>query len=236
MFYRLKDSDVTWLYGPLHTAVDWAPPPKPSPDTATRTSALDLSTTHKPILKHRSISQLLTSDLPTSPIFTPTESEDDESVDRTQLYPSEPPSEDASQQRPTLTHTKSDTHITRWGPSRLLRKDSPPRIDPPVGLHGVASSGEGGYSSTILHALSSSSTSNSDSFPATSNHSKKKHISFNTFVEQCIAIEKPKKSSVDGDNDDEDDISGSSGTAQQSQYGSKNVWGYDDGCVSIHLV
>jgi hypothetical protein len=69
----------------------------------------------------------------------------------------------------------------------------------------------------------------SDSFTAISPSnqvvpSKKKHISFNTFVEQCIAIEKPKKSSLDEDNDD--DNSDASGNAQQDP---RNSWGYDDG-------
>jgi Fungal protein of unknown function (DUF1752) len=232
VFARLKDSDVTWLYGPLHTAVDWAPPSKPIPYTATRTSALDLSTTHKPILKHRSISQLLTSDLPTSPIFTPTESEEDDEHVR---QPS-PPGESPNHARPSLTHTKSDTHIARWGPSRAFRKDSPPRIDPPAGTSGVASSGEGGYSSPNLQPLSANSIPSSDSCSVInpSNHvaqSKKKHISFNTFVEQCIAIEKPKKSSVDGDNDD--DSSDHSGIILDP-YESRNTWGYDDGLATSY--
>lgn len=69
---RLKDSDVTWLYGPLHTAVDWTPPPKPrqdptSVDDRAPSSAhdrLDLAQRHKPILKHRSTREQLTSDIP----------------------------------------------------------------------------------------------------------------------------------------------------------------------------
>lgn len=86
-FSRLKDSDVTWLYGPLHTAVDWTPPPKPKPDPTSvdkdvpnsALDRLDLSTSaaarrasaahetkHKSILKYRSISELLTSELPAS--------------------------------------------------------------------------------------------------------------------------------------------------------------------------
>lgn len=56
--------------------------------------------------------------------------------------------------------------------------------------------------------------------------SKRRHISFNTFVEQCIAIEKPKKSSLDGDDDDDDDGSDPSGIVQLD---ARNTWGYDDG-------
>src|SRR5258705_211064 len=85
-FRRLKDSDVTWLYGPLHTAVDWTPPPKLKPDPisiddknpASAHDRLDLnmgSGGMKPILKHRSISELLTSDLPSSPVYSSTGSD-----------------------------------------------------------------------------------------------------------------------------------------------------------------
>ncbi|KAI5999292.1 hypothetical protein F5J12DRAFT_906709 [Pisolithus orientalis] len=163
----LKDSDVTWLYGPLHTAIPPPYTPKPSPTTA---AALDLPSTpsptlsqppggfvRKPILKHRSISELLTSDFPLSPLFSPPESDDE----------TQHPSLDSDAQdiavpsRPSLMHTKSDTHITRWGPNRAFRRDSPPRIIPAC--------------------------------PPDVVPQKRKHISFNTFVEQCIAIDQPQK-------------------------------------------
>lgn len=225
---RLKDSDVTWLYGPLHTAVGWTPPPKPQPipdsvDGPDATSAhdrLDLFSPdptlnprpRKPILKHRSISELLISDLtPTSPIFCPVDSEDeDEDEDHTQdstsptittsflsFAPGTKP------KRPVLTDTKSDTHITRWGASRAFRKDSPPRIDPP-GSVASKSQNEGQTHGNIPPQLgpireSASQDSNSSGgighTSSSGERTKKKHISFNTFVEQYIAIEKPKKNS-----------------------------------------
>ncbi|KAN0063712.1 protein phosphatase regulator [Thecaphora frezii] len=54
----LKDSDVTWLYGPLHEHADPVPPPK----QATTADRLDLDDGHgvRSILKHRTISELLT--------------------------------------------------------------------------------------------------------------------------------------------------------------------------------
>ncbi|KII91806.1 hypothetical protein PLICRDRAFT_51930 [Plicaturopsis crispa FD-325 SS-3] len=92
----LKDSDVTWLYGPLHTAVEWTPPPKPTPvptsvdDRKPNAPAHDMLDLHmrrddvhlgvKPILKHRSISQRLTCDLP-SPRFSPVPSDDEDEGD-----------------------------------------------------------------------------------------------------------------------------------------------------------
>ncbi|KAG6878271.1 hypothetical protein C0992_008329 [Termitomyces sp. T32_za158] len=225
----LKDSDVTWLYGPLHTAGDWAPPPKPVPSPG-----LDL-TTHKPILKHRSISQLLTSDF-LSPVFSPTETE---IGGEGSYFPHPPPDEtDGSSQprRPVLPHTKSDTHITRWGPNRAFRKDSPPRIDPPAEPHSPpAIHSPDGYSSS--NNQSSDSTTPA---PPQQNGQKKRHISFNTFVEQCIAIDKPDKRSgyAEDDEDDEDDHDVDDeadedgnlhrNVAGRYPYG-RNSWGYDDG-------
>lgn len=224
--------------------MDWTPPPKPIPDAA---SALDLSTTthatHKPILKHRSISQLLTSDL--GHHLSPPQSETSSDIDHDE-YEASRASHAYSQhqgssgsyqgsQRPPLTQTKSDTHIMRWGPSRTFRKESPPRIDPPAGA----------YSPTNLDAFfaaSAASTSGSNSSTGGDTHrapspTKKRHISFNTFVEQCIAIEKPKVQYADDDDDDEDrdddDEEGEDEFAHHHQgrypYG-RNAWGgYDDG-------
>ncbi|KAL4062590.1 hypothetical protein J3A83DRAFT_4077612, partial [Scleroderma citrinum] len=185
----LKDSDVTWLYGPLHTAQQPIYTPKPSPTTA---AALDLSSSpspsptlsqpsngvaKKPILKHRSISELLTSDFPLSPLFSPPDS-DDESSHAPECHIQNGSQTQAKPSRPSLMHTKSDTHITRWGPSRAFRRDSPPRIIPA----GAPSATE--LQSTLLQPLNATEGVS---------HQKRKHISFNTFVEQCIAIDQPQK-------------------------------------------
>lgn len=208
--YRLKDSDVTWLYGPLHTAVDWSPPTRLKPeDTPLLRSRTD-PPRHKPILKYRSISELLTSELPASPVFSPTELENEvqqtaeENVsDVSVLDGKNTPSRPLNSKRPALVHTKSDTHITRWGPHRAFRKDSPPRIDPPGSCSGIATSQSkssvDGYFSPAQIRSTYSQDSNSSTGASTTGLStrqssaahKKKHISFNTFVEQCIAIEKP---------------------------------------------
>lgn len=184
----LKDSDVTWLYGPLHTA-DYpapTPTPKPSPNTA---AALDLPMlsssppTTKPILKHRSIMELLTSDLPSSPMFSPPESEEDEILHMHSDHEAPKhltgPGVGAIIKRPPLTHTKSDTHISRCL-NRDCRRDSPPRI---------IASGTPVITSEVPPASRQGSSSDAVIVPG----QKRKHISFNTFVEQCIAIEKPKK-------------------------------------------
>ena len=248
LYKRLKDSDVTWLYGPLHTAVDWTPPPKPQPvpdsvDGPNSPSAhdrLDLFSPNptlnlrpcKPILKHRSISELLISNLnPTSPIFSPVESEDDDDTPNS----TSPTASSTSflsfaagnkSKRPKLLHTKSDTHITRWG-SRAFRKDSPPRIEPP-GFDPSKSQDQRQTHENTPHlgpmSESTSQSSNSSGGVGRSSSSgaertKKKHISFNTYVQQYIAIEKPKKST-----------SGFFGTGQERNWFAGNTtYPIDDG-------
>ena len=157
--HRLKDSDVTWLYGPLHTAVDWSPPPKSvitppvkqqsKDDTSASTSksggnnslSTPSSTVHldqlngqssqyglhetgvkKPILKHRSIAEMLTSALPPAPIWAEESNEftdhhsarHHELKDGSELLPKDEPrasSFGGRGGRPPLLRTKSDTHI-----------------------------------------------------------------------------------------------------------------------------
>jgi hypothetical protein len=248
IYKRLKDSDVTWLYGPLHTAVDWTPPPKPlpvpdsidGPDPSAH-DRLDLFSPNlalnpppcKPILKHRSISELLISNLnPTSPVFSPVESEDeDDAHNSASPIPSSPPflsfaTREKNSKRPVLIHTKSDTHITRWG-SRAFRKNSPPRIGPPGFDASEAQNHRQTYENTphlgpISESASQDSNSSGGVGRSSSNgaeRTKKKHISFNTYVQQYIAIEKPKKST-----------SGFFGTSQERNWFAGNTTGpVDDG-------
>ncbi|KAK0188630.1 hypothetical protein F5146DRAFT_932904 [Armillaria mellea] len=214
----LKDSDVTWLYGPLHTAVEWTPPPRKS--TITPNDHLDLSSPkHKPILKHRNLSEFLTSDLPHSPAFSPSDSDSEQSANQQHCHSeSQTDLSVGNQSRPPLGHTKSDTHITRWGPDRVFRKDSPPRVDPPAPSaedrpSGSLRSSNHAYSGTDLNgyfqahlrsndnsplsgsdANNSANTNNSSLQTQSQPKKKQKHITFNTYVEQCIAIDKPKSS------------------------------------------
>ncbi|KZT69311.1 hypothetical protein DAEQUDRAFT_691197 [Daedalea quercina L-15889] len=206
----LKDSDVTWLYGPLHIGTDWSPTASRRPESPALQRQNSMSAIHnasrattnrapvtkpkKPILKRRSISQLLS--LPASPWFEQGES-DEEDVTALQG------GENHNPKRPPLLHTKSDTHISLRG--RAHRKDSPPRI---IAEEGAAAPAPTVRDASVVSRLSgassdvSQSTTNSDpdlsggssiESPAASDPGlKKKHISFNTFVEQCIAIEKPK--------------------------------------------
>lgn len=205
IFYRLKDSDVTWLYGPLHTAADWAQLSRQlaTPSNSIQTSLSSIETTPsssltrnsrsgssrsnspwalKSILKHRSISELLAVPFP-SPHSEQLELEEDPYFRRSSssgtihgyIAKSEPTN--LIRKRPKLTHARSDTNVHRHNP---FRGDSPPLPlipEDPLSLP-----------SSVEHHDCSSSDSNNSSQPP-----PKKRITFNTFVEQRIAIEKPNK-------------------------------------------
>lgn len=137
----------------------------------------------KPILKHRSITEILC--LPTAPHF---DVEEPPSAEQSASSHEQQPSSTVSPHpsRPFLTHTKSDTHILRArSPRSALRKDSPPRVLP-------KESAECGLSVDESVSAGTSTGSEQDLAPHDHRSGKRKHISFNTFVEQCIAIEKPK--------------------------------------------
>ncbi|TFY50381.1 hypothetical protein EVJ58_g11072 [Rhodofomes roseus] len=206
---RLKDSDVTWLYGPLHIGADWSPTASRNPEShslqplqrqnsmsaihspaTSRPNPAPVVQPKKPILKRRSISQLLS--LPTSPWFEQGESDEEDvaSLDQQQQH-----GEHGSQKRPPLLHTKSDTHISLRG--RAHRKDSPPRI--------IAQSGTRARDSRArcvrrerdalrrlwddVRRIERRITSDQRQRPGFERRLQCER--FNTFVEQCIAIEKP---------------------------------------------
>lgn len=170
--HRLKDSDVTWLYGPLHPGVDWYPlAEKDSGADDTHQSPSVSSPYTKPILKHRSIGDLLS---------RPPVSHDEEDEPESTLPKDVTTTRPSPESRPPLLHTKSDTNLARRNLPQSLRKDSPPRI--------IAANPDDEVAS-----VSTATSSEQDLVPSNSHTGKKKHISFNTFVEQCIAIEKPKQ-------------------------------------------
>lgn len=167
---RLKDSDVTWLYGPLHTAVEAVPPPKVA-TAEERLNLVSASSGKKPILKHRTLSEILTTPMPSSPVLESLDFGDEDMSDDSLGGPEKPYS---------LLQTKSDTNIFRR--TSTSRKSSPYRgaNQPPL-AQSPESEVPGG----------------------------KKHISFNTFVEQCISLDEPTSIApdrpYDDDNSDDDD-------------------------------
>ncbi|KAF8738744.1 carbohydrate metabolism-related protein, partial [Rhizoctonia solani] len=210
---RLKDSDVTWLYGPLHTAE-----PVPAHKEPTLSDKLDLmkSAGKKPILKHRTLTELLSLPRPASPILESSDLTDEESID----YSTE------AGVRPPLAHTKSDTNIIRRPSNRRI---SPPRVAQSMSdksahqENPVPTLQVNGLEKTRSRGSESSNSPRGGSSDIESNSGKeRRHIHFNTFVEQCISIDKPRSPSGDDDSEDEEadddilemrSISGSSTTS-----------------------
>jgi hypothetical protein len=140
-------------------------------------------------LKRRSIFQLLF--LPASPFFHGKSSDTEKDTVDSHNQP------DVDEHRPPLLHTKSDTHISPR--VKAFRKESPPRIISPV-LPLPYPELDSTLSATSSNT--SASTGSSQNLTVASTHgvdniacarAKKKHIGSNTFVEQCIAIEKPER-------------------------------------------
>ncbi|KAG9104246.1 hypothetical protein FRC06_004230 [Ceratobasidium sp. 370] len=194
----LKDSDVTWLYGPLHTA-EPVPPHKES----TLSDKLDLvkAAGKKPILKHRTITEILSLPRPSSPILESTDFTEEPDVEY----------DDQGNARPPLLHTKSDTNIIRRPSNRRV---SPPRVA--VGAGGLASNQIPIVPTIEVNTLEPTHSRGSDSsnsprgcssdLESNSGSSHRRHIHFNAFVERCISIDKPRGSStVDDDSEDEDE-------------------------------
>jgi hypothetical protein len=154
-----KDADVTWLYGPLHTAEDWTPlvqPKQENSESAESTQANQPG--YKSILKHRTLSELLTNELRPSSYFSPVESQNEGST----------PSDNSPS-----SHGDSRPGVSFLGPSseeEMATSRSAVRV--------------GGYASQPNTRPSTPSLANRQ-------FNNKKHISFNTVVEQFVAIEKP---------------------------------------------
>ncbi|CAO1618091.1 unnamed protein product [Parajaminaea phylloscopi] len=175
----LKDSDVTWLYGPLHEHADPVPPPK----VASTQDRLDLddSLAKKSILKHRTISEMLTTPGRTaSPAV------------EVHMDPMDIGTPDAPPTPKThLVSVKSDTNLTA--------KKRQPAGSPPASAR----------------LLSHPSLERSETTTTTGSSEEKRHISFNSRVDQCIAVDYPEEDAEeygysDGDYDEDSDATGSS--------------------------
>lgn len=130
--------------------------------------------------------------MPSSPILESSSHIDDANV----------PDLDGESNRPTLMQTKSDTNIVRRNVSSG-RHGSPDRS--------VISSGGRSPANEPSLAMPSpgiqSAQAQPVSTPASDAGSGKRHISFNTFVEQCISVdEPPEQQSSDSDSDDSDSV------------------------------
>lgn len=186
---RLKDSDVTWLYGPLHTAAE--PVPKPKQSTYVDRYNLEKASGKKPILKHRTISELLNIHPGEQNAAVAQPSAGSPALEAVSMDFAVDDIESTGSPRPTLPHARSDSVIARrcnsvpLPPSALdnarharLETESPP---PHSASPSTQSEGTGNSNDLGSHLTLSPS-------------GVRKHISFNTFVEQCISIDDPSSS------------------------------------------
>lgn len=150
---RLKDSDVTWLYGPLHEHAD---PVLPSKIASTQDRLdLDDSSAKKSILKHRTISEMLT-----TPGCTASPAVE------VHMDPMDPETPDGAVTPKThLIAVKSDTNLSA--------KKGRPTGSPPASARLL--------SHPILERSDTTTTAGSSE--------EKRHISFNSRVDQCIAVD-----------------------------------------------
>ncbi|EPQ27095.1 uncharacterized protein PFL1_05379 [Pseudozyma flocculosa PF-1] len=181
----LKDSDVTWLYGPLHEHADPVPPPR----QATTADRLDLDDGHavRSILKHRTISELLTTpgraaspgvELNVNPIDAHMEAEDAKAEE---------------DNRGLLFSVKSD--------SNLVGQNTKRNVGSPVGF---ALPMQDERQSSLARTESTASED-------------KRHISFNHRVEQCIALDRNDTDYDDYSEDEEDDDRDDDETSEEEE-------------------
>lgn len=190
----LKDSDVTWLYGPLHTAVDPVPPARisstqdrfnldgqpqstdshppstvhsrPGSSASTRSS----KTPGKPILKHRSLSEILGVGLSRTG-----ESASEDGSEDGKIRPDQ-----AQRARVSIAHASSDSTLVKLGNASATRGSSPTIIN---GYESSDVNTSGDDSDVARRASAMRGHSGSDDVKP------KKHISFSHRVEQCIAVD-----------------------------------------------
>lgn len=167
--YRLKDSDVTWLYGPLHEHADPVPPPKVA-STHDRLDLVDSAAHMKSILKHRTISEMLT---------TPGRSASP--AVEIHMDGSDANGGGSGVTTPKLGIIKSDTNL-----SAKKRKS-------------------GGSPPASSRLLSHPSLDRTDSMATADSLEEKRHISFNSRVDQCIAVDYPENDYSAYSDDDEDE-------------------------------
>lgn len=196
----LKDSDVTWLYGPLHTAVDPVPPARisstqdrfnldgepqsthsHSPSTVNSRPGSSASTRSskapgKPILKHRSLSEILGVGL----------SRNGESASEEGSEDGKSRHDPAQRARVSIAHASSDSTLVKLGNANTNRGSSPTIING-YESSDVTTSGED--SDVARRASAMRSQSGSDDVKP------KKHISFSHRVEQCIAVDSEEERS-----------------------------------------
>lgn len=199
----LKDSDVTWLYGPLHQA----PVPVPPPKIASLADKLDilppLPKGRKPILKKRTLAEVLvlglakTNNLPNRP---PADELKELDIDSRGVQGPE------ERDRIMLLHTKSDTNLLRPAIGRAPQPSPPSDDDTAVPRRSAR------RPANNRSSFSNSTKASVSPPPHDPENGPKKRVGFNTFVSQCIAVTPGEQtSSEDGDEMSDDALSMKSG-------------------------
>jgi hypothetical protein len=192
---RLKDSDVTWLYGPLHQAPIPILPPKGASLQDKLNTIPPLPKGRKPILKKRTLAEVLVLGLAkTNTLSNRPPADELKELDIDTRSTKGPEERD----RIMLLHTKSDTNLLRPAMGRVTHPSSP-SAEHDRELNSPTSSRRPAWRTE----KSSFSTKASPSPPP---QDTRKRVGFNTYVSQCIAIAPGERSSSDADSD-EDGIS-----------------------------
>ncbi|GAA5943435.1 GATA-like domain-containing protein [Sporobolomyces koalae] len=192
----LKDSDVTWLYGPLHTAVEAVPPPK----VASANDRLGLEPL-RPLNKLEGTPKKAAS----LPVSSPEKLKN--AVTKKETPSGQPASPNLEQlghdleDQATISvhHARSDSHLVRLNSLNRKKRSSP--------AHSPAGS-------SPERNASDSSSSASYFFQQATKKKERRHISFNHRVEQCIAIDSSDEiarpygstTSSSSSSDDDDDV------------------------------
>lgn len=205
----LKDSDVTWLYGPLHQAPTPIPPPKNATFEEKLSSIPPLPKGRKPILKKRTLAEVLVLGLAKTNNLTnePPPADELKELDIDSRGTKGPEERD----RIMLLHTKSDTNLLR----PALQQPSLPSDSE------TASRRRPGRMALDRSSFSMSNKASPSPPPHEHEGATKKRVGFNTFVAQCIAIAPGERNSSDDDSGD-DALSMKSGgsTSHGSHHGS----------------
>lgn len=161
---------MTWLYGPLHEHAE----PVPAPKMATARERLDLedSVRTKSILKHRTISEMLTT--PGLNAASPAaETPPDHGSAAASHESSETEEEIIPQTRPPMQVTKSETALSKMN---KRQSGSPPA------------------SERLFRNMTIG-----DKADGISHQDERRHISFNQRVDQCIAVDAEEAEEEDED-------------------------------------
>ncbi|KAG8825005.1 hypothetical protein FRC19_000624 [Serendipita sp. 401] len=194
----LKDSDVTWLYGPLHQAPVPALPPKGASLQEKLKTIPPLPKARKPILKKRTLAEVLVLGLAKTNNLPSASSPGDEMKELD--IPSQTVKGPEERDRIMLLHTKSDTNLLRPAIGRVQQLSPPLENEPSTPRRPTRFGPQRESFSTSNKASPSPPPHDHDGIV-------KKRVGFNAFVSQCIAIAPGERNSSDDGGSDDDALS-----------------------------